>query len=96
MRLFAAVFAISMISLNLPAYEVQVSPDGPVKSLEAARDAVRAWRTGEGKGKSEPVTVKIAAGTYPISQPVVFEPQDGGTKDSPVTYAGDGKVVISG
>ncbi|MEZ0387053.1 MAG: right-handed parallel beta-helix repeat-containing protein, partial [Verrucomicrobium sp.] len=34
--------------------------------------------------------------TYPISQPVVFEPQDGGTKDSPVTYAGDGKVVISG
>lgn len=68
------------------AFEVRVAPDGPVAHLAAGRDAVRAWRSGEGKGKIEPVRIIVAAGVYPISEPIILEPQDGGMESSPVTY----------
>lgn len=80
------------------ALEVHVSPGGPVKTLSAARDAVRAWRTGEGKNKAEPVRIIVADGTYSIVEPLVLEPQDSGTSTLPVTFqaAPGAKPVISG
>lgn len=96
MRSFVALCALSASVSSVLALEVQVSPDGPVKTLEQARDAVRNWRAGEGKGKTEAVTVRLVPGTYPISQPVTFGPEDGGAAGASVTYEGGGKAVISG
>ncbi len=58
--------------------------DGPLATLVGARDAVRKLKA---KGPlTEPVRVRIAGGTYFVTGPVVFEPQDGGTDMCPVIY----------
>lgn len=59
--------------------------DGPLASLEGARDAVR--RLKAAGPLSAPVRVQIAAGTYRLSRPVVFTPADGGTPACPILYA---------
>ncbi len=68
---------------------VHVAPDGPVASLRQARDRVRELREGERK----PVTIRFAAGTYRVAEPVVFEPRDGAA-----TYEAEpgATVVIDG
>lgn len=69
--------------------------DGPVASLSGARDAVRRLRAA---GDSGPVEVIFADGRYPLTETVVFGPQDGGTEGAPVVYrAADGaSPVFSG
>ncbi len=71
--------------------------DGPVASLEGARDAVRRLRAGSA-GLPGPVRVRIAGGTYTVTQPVLFTPQDSGTPECPVTYeaAPGARPVFSG
>ncbi len=94
--LFLATLALS----PLHAHDIQVSPDGPIKSLAEARDAVRAWRVGPGRDKAatEPIRVLIADGTYRVTETFVLEPQDGGSPNAPVTYAAapGARPVISG
>lgn len=79
-----------------PIQTFNVSPDGPLRSLAAARDAVRTWRAGAGKEKEAEVHVVIADGVYPVTEPIIFEPQDGG--NLPVIYmaAPGAHPVISG
>ncbi len=60
--------------------------DGPLASLSGARDRLRQLRAaGELDG---PVRVQLQPGSYPLAEPIVFTPQDGGTPEAPVTYAG--------
>ncbi|MGE5531907.1 MAG: right-handed parallel beta-helix repeat-containing protein [Bacteroidota bacterium] len=60
--------------------------DGPLASLQGARDAIRKLKA---QGPlTEPVTVKFAKGGFPLTAPVVFEPQDSGTADCPIIYQG--------
>ncbi|MCP5527310.1 MAG: right-handed parallel beta-helix repeat-containing protein [Verrucomicrobiales bacterium] len=72
--------------------------DGPLASLEGARDAVRDWRQREDPGRTRAVEVIVQAGRYVMSEPVIFEPQDGGAEAAPVLYRadGDGRPVFSG
>ena len=70
--------------------------DGPKASLGGARDAVRAL-----KGRAaltRPVRVLVADGTYPLTEPVLFTPEDSGTEKCPVTYesAPGAKPVFTG
>jgi hypothetical protein len=70
--------------------------DGPLASLEGARNAVRRLKA---KGPLlEPVRILIAAGAYPLSAPFVLEPEDSGVESSPVTYeaAPGAQPVFSG
>ena len=69
--------------------------DGPFATLEKARDAVRALKAA---GLQAPVDVVIRGGVYNLDKPLVLEPQDGGTKDCPITWrAKEGeRVVITG
>lgn len=89
-----------------PETVIQVAPDGrddadgsrqhPLASLAGARDRVRQLRSsGQVSG---PVRIVFAAGRYPLAAPVTFGPEDSGTPDSPITYAGDpeGETVIDG
>ena len=72
-----------------------VGDDGPFATLSHARDEVRE-RIAD--GLAEPVTVTIRGGTYILTEPLVFSPEDSGTKQCPITYAAaDGeRVVITG
>lgn len=70
--------------------------DGPFATLAGARDAIRQLKIAE--GLRQPIHVHIQRGTYGISEPLVFEPQDSGTQQCPITYVGDAsqRPVISG
>ncbi|MCE5240353.1 right-handed parallel beta-helix repeat-containing protein [bacterium] len=65
--------------------------DGPLASLQGARDAVRKLRAAG--PLTAPVQVIIAGGTYALGEPLVLGPQDGG-----VTYeaAPGARPVFSG
>ena len=57
--------------------------DGPFATLQRARDAVRELK----KEKKAPITVLIREGAYYLEESLIFEPQDSGTEDQPITYA---------
>ncbi len=70
--------------------------DGPVASLVGARDAVRRLKA---QGPlTEPVRVRVAAGTYPLREPFVLTPEDSGTAQAPITYEGppDAEAIVEG
>jgi len=77
------------------AVQLEVSPKGPLKSLEAARDKIRALKQ---SGLNEAVTVMVRAGTYRLTRPFVLKPEDSGTAEHPIVYAAHPgeRVVISG
>jgi len=70
--------------------------DGPVSSINGARDAIRKWR--QSNEISSPLRVIIADGRYELSEPILFEPQDSGTADAPIVYcaAPGARPVFSG
>lgn len=78
MLLLRSLALVSLFGVSAFALEVRVSPGGPVNSLAGARDAVRAARAA---GDQSAATVTVEAGDYPLTEAVVFEPQD-----SNVTY----------
>jgi parallel beta-helix repeat protein len=85
--------------------ELYVAPNGndanpgtrekPVATLSAARDAVRRIKQ---QGLKQPVDVIVQAGTYYLSDPLTFGPEDSGTATCPITYraATGAKAVLSG
>jgi hypothetical protein len=81
-------YAFSLLAIVLASHalalDLQVAPDGPIKSLQQARDEIRRLRQ---QGQvHEPVHAQIADGIYPLTEPVVFGPEDGGSLDAPVIY----------
>ncbi|HUT95064.1 MAG TPA: right-handed parallel beta-helix repeat-containing protein [Thermoguttaceae bacterium] len=58
--------------------------DGPFATLPRARDAVRELKQA---GLEEPVTVFVRSGSYRLSEPLVFTPDDSGTEACPIAYA---------
>jgi len=61
--------------------------DGPLASLAGARDAIRKLRS-DGKLPG-PVLVRVGKGEYLQPEPLVLGPEDSGTWDMPIVYAGD-------
>lgn len=59
--------------------------DGPLASLNGARDALRQVRTAAG-GKPLAARVRVQGGTYPLRSPFLLEPADSGSAGSPVVY----------
>lgn len=70
--------------------------DGPLATLERARDAVRQFRAAHRLDR--PVRVLLRGGTYGRLGPLVLRPEDSGTVGSPTiyeSYPGE-KAVLSG
>ncbi len=76
------------------AADFHVAPNGndanpgtaekPLATLRGARDAIRALKA---KGPlTQAVTVSVADGTYPLTEPLVLEPLDSGTAEAPIAY----------
>lgn len=62
--------------------------DGPLATLDGARQAVvrlKARRAASGEAP-RPIVVVIRGGTYRVSEPVVFSPDDSGSADAPIIY----------
>ncbi len=79
-----------------PAAPNAAGDDGPLATLAGARDAVRALKQGD--TLTGPVNVLFRSGMYPVTESVVFGPEDSGSEDSPIVYAAypGEKPVISG
>ncbi|MDO7172631.1 right-handed parallel beta-helix repeat-containing protein [Mariniflexile sp. AS56] len=93
------------LSLNAQQY-FHVSPIGndinpgtkeaPLATLTAARDAIRQHKTLS--KKQHAYTVIVEEGYYTMKEPLELFPEDGGTKNSPITYkaAKNAKPTFSG
>ncbi len=70
--------------------------DGPVRTLEGARNAIRKLRAKA--PRPEPITVLIQAGTYAMQRPFDLAPDDGGSQTAPIVYraARRGTAVFTG
>lgn len=66
------------------AYPNADRTDGPLASLEGARDAIR--RLKSTKNLTAAIRVQVAAGTYRMTKPIVFTPEDSGTAVCPIRY----------
>ena len=72
------------------------SPAQPFLTVQRAQQAVRELKQ---RGPlTEPVTVYLSEGVYPISEALKFTPEDSGTETCPITYkAAQGeKALLSG
>ncbi len=67
-----------------PARPNAALTDGPLASLQAARDAVRHIKA-QG-ALTEPIRIVVADGTYTLTEPLVFGPEDSGTEKCPIVY----------
>jgi hypothetical protein len=100
------VSALTLVTAAASAADFYVARDGnnanpgtqasPFATLERARDAIRELK--KAGPLREPITVKLTGGTYPISQPVQFGPEDSGTSACPITYTASGvdPVILDG
>ncbi|NLX94540.1 MAG: right-handed parallel beta-helix repeat-containing protein [Rhodopirellula sp.] len=69
---------------------------GPLRTVAAARDAVRKLKAG---GKlTGPLHIVLRGGNYQLNETLVFGPDDSGTAEAPITYAAQPgeNVVLSG
>ncbi|MFW6162121.1 MAG: right-handed parallel beta-helix repeat-containing protein [Planctomycetota bacterium] len=72
---------------------LRVSPDGPLASLQAARDRIRALR--RETPLTRPVRVVVADGVYPLAEPFVLTPEDSGRAEAPIVYeAAEGATPV--
>ncbi|OWK36039.1 PDZ domain-containing protein [Fimbriiglobus ruber] len=90
-------------SAPMPAVEFYVAPNGddaksgskeqPFATVHQAQIAARRARS-----QGHPVTVFLRGGTHYLATPLVFGPEDSGTKEAPVTYRAYEKEtpVVSG
>src|SRR5688572_2929921 len=93
-----------LLSSAASAREFHVSPSGndnnpgtsvaPWRTLEGARDAVRAWRHALPAGAAEPVTVWLHGGTYRLERTFELTREDGGSEAAPVVWAAYPKETV--
>ncbi|QDU01922.1 hypothetical protein V6x_16050 [Gimesia chilikensis] len=90
------VFLLALTTLMSSAARaetvIEVSPDGPIRSLAAARDEIRKLQP------QVPIKVIVQDGVYPVTEPVLFTHGDSGTEKAPIIYqaAPGSHPVISG
>ncbi len=64
-----------------------IHTNGPLASLEGARNAIRRLKA---RGTLDrPVMVRVLGGTYRLDQPFVLSPEDSGTTDCKIVYLAD-------
>ena len=101
---FLTAIALALACHVATAADLYVSPEGNdawsgtlAKPNAARTDGPLASPAGAGRDPqaqsrravAEPIRVRIQSGEYAIGEPVVFEPQDSGTQQCPITYVGD-------
>jgi hypothetical protein len=100
LRFFLTMLAASLTVAQAATFHV--APNGndrnpgtgeaPFATLGKARDAARSV------AGREPVTIRVADGTYYLPETLVLGPEDSGRADAPVVYqaANEGRAILSG
>jgi hypothetical protein len=108
MKFLPLLLAAACLAPASFALERFVSPQGddrnpgtqaaPWRTLDGARDAVRAWRQARPANATEPVTIWIRGGTYPLARTFELTAADSGTAAAPVIFSAyrDETVRLSG
>jgi hypothetical protein len=99
MTLAPAAWCAEPVVFHVSPRGSDASKSGPFATLERARDAVRELKRRQGGALKQPVNVVVSGGTYALSQPLRFTPEDSGTAEAPVTYAaapGETPVISGG
>lgn len=78
--LFALILACPV---SAEKQTIVVSPDGPIATLEAARQKVRELKQ---QKPNLAIEVQIRDGIYTLRETVVFDPEDSGSEGAPVVY----------
>lgn len=68
--------------------------DGPLATLQGARDRIRAMKVFS--EYTAPITVSVHEGVYRIQSPIEFTADDSGTFDKPIRFRGNAGAQISG
>jgi uncharacterized protein YejL (UPF0352 family) len=109
MKSFLRGLLVLPLSSALMAADFHVSPDGsdsedgsrfhPFATIQRAQKAVRDFRATK-KDHQEEIHVILHGGTYRLTAPLTFTPEDSGSEGAPVTYEAapkdQGRVVVSG
>lgn len=107
-RKYTLFALILLLAFSASAAEIWVAPNGndtsqgteqhPLASLIAAQQKAREMRQTNDPSIGDGIRIILKAGTYQLEEPLVFSPDDSGTKDSPTTYLAEkgAKVIISG
>lgn len=66
----------------------------PLATLHEAQQRVRNWLSQE--EATGPITVHVHAGTYRLTEPLLFTGEDAGRPELPITYRAEGQVILSG
>ena len=77
---------VVVVATPLQAQEqtrIEVSPNGPLKTLNDARLKVRELKK---TNPDQPIEVMIKGGVYPLHETVVFGLEDSGKAGAPITY----------
>jgi len=95
----AVLWTLALVSLTSTltrGVTIRVSPDGPIDSLQAARDAIRT-RVDKARLR-DPIRVIVADGVYRMEQPLILTPQDSGSRRFPISYeaAPGARPIFSG
>lgn len=97
MNLLSCLLLSSLMFAHVDAQILFVAPNGkdgnvgtmekPLRTLEGARDAVRALRRATPAGSRQAVTVWLRGGSYHLPRTFELTREDAGSPDAPVTYA---------
>jgi hypothetical protein len=81
-----------------PQPDKQSPVNGPFKTLEKARDAIRLLKQKTDNELKQPVKVILAGGQYFLERPFKLTVEDSGTENTPITYESDSKqpAILSG
>lgn len=82
---FMVVVILSWLLLCLPATAKDFFLDPSSQSIQDTILEVRDWK--QTTPTQEPITVWLSPGTYDVSTPLVFQQQDSGTEEFPITYS---------
>lgn len=85
-----ALFCLMLACANAASaarIELHVSPDGPLPTLEAARDALRQARRTNPDAAGEGALIVVHPGVYEMSRALTLDARDGGSsKNAPVIW----------
>jgi L-rhamnose mutarotase len=107
MRIGAVILIIlSLLCLKASAVDIYVSVNGadanlgtkekPLATLNAAIRKARELRRLNDASVKGGIRIILGKGFYQLHEPVIFRPEDSGTKDSPTEIIANARVVLSG
>lgn len=103
---FSLLILFSLLYFKASATDIYVSINGsdinsgtkekPLATLHSAIRKARELRRLNDESIKGGIRIIIGKGFYQLHEPIVFRPEDSGTKDSPTEIIADEKVVLSG